>query len=57
MAWPRCEDFGIKMSLADFLVIAAEGVMNITRENVLKVDPQRQALDFRSRFKQENNCV
>merc|ERR1719482_870151 len=44
------EDFCTKISLADFLVIAAEGVMNITRENVLKVDPLRQAVDFRSRF-------
>jgi len=45
------EDFCTKISLADFLVIAAEGVMNITRENVLKVDPHRKALDFRSKFK------
>merc|ERR1719482_2413758 len=44
-------NFCTKISLADFLVISAEAVMNITRDNVLKVDPDRQALDFRSRFK------
>jgi hypothetical protein len=45
------EDFCTQISLADFLVISAEGVMNITRENVVKMDPERQAVDFRSRFK------
>jgi hypothetical protein len=44
------ENFCTKISLADFLVITAEAVMNITRANVLKVDADRQALDFRSRF-------
>jgi len=54
------ENFCSKISLADFLVITAEAVMNITRGNVLKVDPGRQALDFRSRFKYgrttQNSC-
>jgi hypothetical protein len=45
------QDFCNKISFADFIVIAAEGVMNITRENVLNSHPDRQALDFRSRFK------
>jgi hypothetical protein len=45
------ENFCTNISLADFLVISAEAVMNITRDSVLKVDPDRQALDFRSRFK------
>jgi len=45
------ENFCTKISLADFLVISAEAVMNITRDSVLKIDPDRQALDFRSRFK------
>jgi hypothetical protein len=45
------KNFCTKISLADFIIISAEAVMNITRGNVLKVDPDRQALDFRSRFK------
>jgi hypothetical protein len=44
------EDFCTRMSLADFIVIAAEAVMTITREAVLKVDPTRQPVDFRSQF-------
>mmetsp|Transcript_13932 Transcript_13932/g.24383 ORF Transcript_13932/g.24383 Transcript_13932/m.24383 type:complete len:534 (+) Transcript_13932:47-1648(+) len=40
------------LSLADFIVIAGEAVMNITRQNLLsEVDSTRQPLDFRSRFK------
>mmetsp|Transcript_134881 Transcript_134881/g.238624 ORF Transcript_134881/g.238624 Transcript_134881/m.238624 type:complete len:517 (+) Transcript_134881:88-1638(+) len=40
------------LSLADFIVIAAEAVMNITRNNVLvEVDSTRQPFDFRSNFK------
>jgi hypothetical protein len=45
------KSFCTKISLADFIIISAEAVMNITRENVLKTDPDRQAVDFRSRFK------
>lgn len=39
------------ISLADFIVIAAEAVMSITRQNVLDDDASRQAIDFRSRFR------
>mmetsp|Transcript_52698 Transcript_52698/g.171355 ORF Transcript_52698/g.171355 Transcript_52698/m.171355 type:complete len:489 (+) Transcript_52698:59-1525(+) len=39
------------VSLADFLVISAEAVMNITRQNVLTADSTRSALDLRSQFK------
>jgi len=45
------EDFCTRISLADFLVIGAEAVMNITRQNVLNDAPSRAKLDFRSRFK------
>jgi hypothetical protein len=47
----KYEDFCTKISFADFVVIAAESVMNVTRENVLKLHPDRQAVDFRSKFK------
>lgn len=40
-----------QISLPDFLIISAEAVMNITRQNVLKEDSTRQTLDFRARFK------
>jgi hypothetical protein len=45
------EDFCTKISLADFFIIAAEGVMNITRAGVLDLDSTRQPVDFRSRFR------
>jgi len=44
-------DFCSSISLADFIVIAAEAVMNITRQTTLLEDPSRQPFDFRSRFK------
>jgi len=39
------------LSLADFVVIAGEAVMNVTRQNVLNEHPDRTPLDFRSSFK------
>jgi len=39
------------ISLADFFVIAAEAVMNVTRQHVLDDDPARSTIDFRSNFK------
>mmetsp|Transcript_133138 Transcript_133138/g.235627 ORF Transcript_133138/g.235627 Transcript_133138/m.235627 type:complete len:504 (+) Transcript_133138:59-1570(+) len=45
------EDFCTRISLADFLVIGAEAVMNITRQNVLDDKPSHKGLDFRARFK------
>jgi len=44
-------DFCSRMSLADFVVIAAEAVMSITRESVLTADGARKQIDFRSQFK------
>jgi len=39
------------VSLADFLVISAEAVIGVTRQNVLATDSTRSALDLRSQFK------
>ena len=39
------------VSLADFLVISAEVVIGVTRQNVLAIDSTRSALDLRSQFK------
>jgi len=39
------------VSLADFLVIAAEAVMTFTRQYVIDDDPSRASMDFRSQFK------
>jgi len=44
-------DFCTSISLADFVVVAAEAVMNISRKHVLVEDPTRSAVDFRSSFK------
>mmetsp|Transcript_80259 Transcript_80259/g.142191 ORF Transcript_80259/g.142191 Transcript_80259/m.142191 type:complete len:415 (+) Transcript_80259:2-1246(+) len=44
-------NFCARVSLADFLVISAEAVMNFTRERVLEKDPSRAPIDFRSNFK------
>jgi len=45
------EKFCLRVSLADFLVVAGEAVMTFTRENVLKKDPSRSTVDFRSGFR------
>jgi len=45
------DDFCSRISLADFIVIGAEAVMNITRQNVLNDQPNRKQVDFRSKFK------
>jgi len=45
------ESFCSRISLADFIVIGAEAVMNITRQNVLDDKPSHKGLDFRARFK------
>mmetsp|Transcript_55923 Transcript_55923/g.97609 ORF Transcript_55923/g.97609 Transcript_55923/m.97609 type:complete len:506 (+) Transcript_55923:74-1591(+) len=46
------ENFCSWLSLADFIVIAAEAVMNISRQRVLdEVDSTRQPVDFRASFK------
>lgn len=39
-----------QISLADFLVIAAESVMNISRKHVTNDDPSRSTIDFKSQF-------
>lgn len=39
-----------KVSLADFLVIAGETAISLTRENVLREDASRQSIDFKSSF-------
>lgn len=39
------------VSLADFLVIAAEAVMTVSREHVLAGDPSRTPVDFRGHFR------
>lgn len=39
------------VSLADFLVIAAEAVMTASRKHVTEADPSRSAIDFKSSFK------
>jgi len=44
-------DFCEVISLADFFVIAAEAVMNRTRQHVLDDNSSRSAMDFRSSFK------
>lgn len=44
-------DFCTTISLADFVVVAAEAVMNISRQHVLNEDPSRAGVDFRSSFK------
>jgi len=44
-------DFCTTISLADFVVVAAEAIMNISRQHVLDDDPSRSAIDFRSLFK------
>mmetsp|Transcript_45869 Transcript_45869/g.91010 ORF Transcript_45869/g.91010 Transcript_45869/m.91010 type:complete len:439 (-) Transcript_45869:228-1544(-) len=45
------QEFCTRISLADFIVIAAEVVMNLTRCNALQVIPGGLPVDFRSRFK------
>mmetsp|Transcript_119160 Transcript_119160/g.254182 ORF Transcript_119160/g.254182 Transcript_119160/m.254182 type:complete len:510 (-) Transcript_119160:432-1961(-) len=45
------KDYCTSISLADFFVIAAEAVMNVTRQHVLDDDATRSAIDFRSNFK------
>jgi hypothetical protein len=40
-----------EVSLADFLVIAAEAVMTATRDNVLSADPSASPVNFRSQFR------
>mmetsp|Transcript_33613 Transcript_33613/g.61849 ORF Transcript_33613/g.61849 Transcript_33613/m.61849 type:complete len:493 (-) Transcript_33613:90-1568(-) len=45
------EDFCSRISFADFLVISAEAVLNITRQLVLNEDPNRGQLDLRSHFR------
>lgn len=40
-----------EVSLADFLVIAAEAVMTATRSNVLAADPSASPVNFRSQFR------
>merc|ERR1719265_2281359 len=39
------------VSLADFLVLAAEGIMVATRANVLVDDPEAPGLEFKHNFK------
>lgn len=45
------EDYCTTISLADFFVIAAEAIMNVSRQHVLDDDTTRSAIDFRSNFK------
>jgi len=45
------QKFCTKVSLADFIVIAAEAIMSFTRGIYLKEFPDRAAMDFRSSFK------
>jgi hypothetical protein len=45
------QDYCTTVSLADFFVIAAEAVMNISRQHVLDEDASRSPVDFRSQFK------
>lgn len=45
------EDFCESVSLADFLVIAAEAVMTASREHVTAEDSSRSTIDFKSQFK------
>jgi len=40
-----------RISIADFLVVAAEQVIRRTRDNVLKSDPNAPKIDLRSNFK------
>jgi len=44
------EKYCSSISLADFLVVAAEGVMLHTRENALNENPAAKHVDFKSRF-------
>lgn len=45
------EKYCSTVSLADFLVIAAEGVMLHTRENEITANPLATKMDFKSRFR------
>mmetsp|Transcript_56210 Transcript_56210/g.100154 ORF Transcript_56210/g.100154 Transcript_56210/m.100154 type:complete len:699 (-) Transcript_56210:343-2439(-) len=45
------QEYCSSVSLADFIVIAAEAVMTSTRERQLAVTPNAPALDFRSQFR------
>jgi len=45
------DQFCTQVSLADFIVIAAEAVMGVSRQHVLDEDSSREAMDFRSKFK------
>jgi hypothetical protein len=45
------EKYCSSISLADFLVVAAEGVMFHTRENVLFENPDAKPVDFKSKFR------
>jgi len=44
------KDFCTEISLADFFVISAEAVMNISRKHTLDEFPSRSPVDFRSKF-------
>jgi len=44
-------DFCTSISLADFLVVAAEAVMGASRKHVTDADSSRSPIDFKSRFK------
>lgn len=44
-------DFCTSISLADFLVVAAEAVMGASRKHVTDADSSRSPIDFKSKFK------
>jgi len=45
------EKFCTSVSLADFIVVAAEAVMTETREHVLRDDPEAAPTDFKTHFR------
>lgn len=51
------EQFCDRVSLADFLVIAAEGIMTATRQSVVDEDPTAPMLQFADKFKYGRTTV